>query len=573
MGCRRLPTAALLTALALCLATGLGASQPQQPASPTQAAISLKVLVEAAEHAALVEDWDAASDRTDEAEALVATWPLEQLKRPDLAPLLERLKVVEKSLEEDDEVPSGEGPDGLRMPAEVVALVGEDLRKEREQVRAAEQDTVFDFPIDLNDKVLTWVHIFSTERKGFVEGALSRGSRYLPMVRQIFAEEGVPQDLAYLAVIESGFKNTANSRAKAVGMWQFIRSTGRIYGLTGNAWVEERRDPAKSARASARYLKNLYDSSGDWYLALLGYNAGPLTTERAIQNLGTRNFWDLARSRWLRNETKNYVPELLAAILVGRNPERYGLQMYPLPPFAFETVEVDKMTSLSVLASYAGTQTEVLKDLNPELLRNSTPPGRYTLRVPPGSSGAAARALAHIPAGKRLDFDSYLIKRGDTLRSVAIRFNVSPEDLLSANNISRAKFKPGRRIQVPPPATSPVDKQDLIPMTDQTRARRERPVEPLPTIPGEELPEPAAEPAPWPTPPLDPVTRPEAVPATAQVTPSEKGVLPKFHEVKGGETLFSIGIRYGLDPADLRRWNKLKRNRIMIGQRLRLQRP
>jgi len=404
-----------------------------------------------------------------------------------------------------------------------------------------------------------------------VEGALSRGTRYLPLVRQIFSEEGVPQDLAYLAVIESGFKNGAKSRAKAVGMWQFIRSTGRIYGLTGNAWVEERRDPVKSARASARYLRNLYDSSGDWYLALLGYNAGPLTTERAIQNLGTRNFWDLARSRWLRTETKNYVPELLAAILVGHNPERYGLQLVPLPPFVFETVDVDKMTSLSVLARYAGTETDVLKDLNPELLRDSTPPGRYTLRVPPGTSGIAARALARIPAGQRLDFDSYVIKGGDTLRSVASRFNVSPEDLLSANNITKAKFKVGRRIQVPPPAAQPVDKQDLVPVTSQDRARRERPVEPLPRIPGEEVPEQGSVPEPWPTPETMSSAKAAPVVPDRSAIPVEKAGTPKVHVVKGGETLFSIGIRYGLDPKDLRKWNKLKSNRIGVGQRLRLQ--
>jgi len=518
----------------------------------------LKALVEAAEQASAAGDEETASDRVDEIEAMIASWSVESLKRPDIAPWLERMKVIEESLEDDEETPSED--DSLRIPTEVVTLAGEELKKEVEQVILAEQGAVFDFPIDLNDKVLTWVRIFSTDRKGFIEGALSRGTRYLPMVRQIFAEEGVPQDLAYLAVIESGFKNTAKSRAKAVGMWQFIRSTGRIYGLTGNAWVEERRDPAKSARASARYLRNLYESSGDWYLALVGYNAGPLTTERAIRNLGTRNFWDLARSRWLRVETKNYVPELLAAILVGRNPERYGLQLYPLPPFAFETVEVDKMTSLSILANYAGTQVDVLKDLNPELLRSTTPPGRYTLRVPPGTGGATARALARIPSGQRLDFDHYVIKQGDTLRSVASRFNVTPEDLLSANGITKAKFKAGRRIQVPPAAPQPVDTKDLVAMSPE-RARTERPVDPLPAIPTETEPEQIV--PPQPAAPPAPVTAPSIEPVAGA----------KFHLVKQGETLFSIGIRYGIDPKQLGKWNKIKKNRIVVGQRLRLQKP
>ena len=146
----------------------------------------------------------------------------------------------------------------------------------------------------------------------------------------------------------------------------------------------------------------------------------------------------MARSGYLRDETKQYVPKLLAAILVGRFPERYGLNVIQMPPYAYETVEVDKMTSLSVLASYAGTDVEELKDLNPELLRATTPPGRYTLRVPPGASGITNRALARIPAGQRLDFQSYVIRKTDTLAKVATRFKVSPEDLLQANNLTKS---------------------------------------------------------------------------------------------------------------------------------------
>jgi len=563
----------------LCLAVALGMLVPpvraaqKPPASaeaPRESGLTqLKNFVEAAERAAQAEDWDAASDRVDEAEALVADWTSERLTSSPVSPLLERLKVIEKKLDEDDTNPQQEGEDGLRMASELVGLSGEDLRAEQEQVRVAEHDTTFDLPIDLNDKVLAWVRLFSTERKGFVEGALSRGTRYLPMVRQIFAEEGIPTDLAYLAVVESGFKNSAKSRAKAVGMWQFIRSTGRIYGLTGNAWVEERMDPVKAARASARYLKNLYNSCGDWYLALVGYNAGPLTTERAIDNLGTKNFWDMARSRWLRNQTKNYVPEILAAILIGHFPERYGLNVVSMPPFVYETVEVDNMTSLSVLARFAGTDVEALKDLNPELLRASTPPGRYTLRIPPGTSGTTARALARIPASQRLDFNAYVIKRGDSLRSVAARFNVNPEDLLTANNMTKAKFKAGRRIQVPPPSIQPVDKQDMLPVPEKNRAIKERPVEPLPPI-GEDVPEQVVVPEPWPA-AAGPETRIAPKPVVNEET---KPAGPsRVHVVKQGETLFSIGTRYGIDPRNLRKWNKVKGNRIAVGQRLRLQRP
>jgi len=556
----------LLLSIVACVALGAGVRlygvqiSAAKPLAATESPVHrLKVLVEAAEKSMKAEDWDAVSDRVEEAEALVGTWSEESLDRPEVAALLERLKVVETKL---DETLVTEPEDGLKLAEESVVLAGEDLRVQLEQVKAAEQDVDFDFPIDLNDKVLSWVYDFTHGKRGFVEGALSRATQFLPMARQIFQEEGVPQDLVYLALIESGFKNTARSRAKAVGMWQFIRSTGRMFGLTGNAWVEERRDPVKSCRASARYLRHLYEASGDWYLALGGYNAGPMTLERAGNALGSRNFWDMARSSYLRNETKQYVPKLLAAILVGRFPERYGLNVIQMMPYAYETVEVDRMTSLSVLANYAGTDVEALKDLNPELLRATTPPGRYTLRVPPGASGATNRALARIPAGQRLDFQSYVIRKTDTLAKVAARFKVSPEDLLQANNLTKAQFKAGRRIQVPPAANVPIDTRDLKPVTAENRVPVEQPLPGLPAIP----PEQPADPEISQQPPKAPGTGPS-------VKPPEISQRPAIHVVKRGETVFSISERYGITAADLRKWNRIKRNRINVGQTLKLRKP
>jgi len=556
----------LLLSIVACVALGAGARLYGQStaAKPQVAAESsvhrLKVLVEVSERAAKAEDWDAVSDSVEEAEGLIGAWPEESLDRPEVAALLERLKVVETKL--DEAVPD-EPEDGIKLAEESVVLVGEDLRVQLEQVKAAEQDVDFDFPIDLNDKVLSWVYDFTHGKRGFVEGALSRATQYLPMVRQIFQEEGVPQDLAYLALIESGFKNTARSRAKAVGMWQFIRSTGRMFGLTGNAWIEERRDPVKSCRASARYLRHLYEASGDWYLALGGYNAGPMTLERAGKALGSRNFWDMARSGYLRDETKQYVPKLLAAILVGRFPERYGLNVVQMTPYAYETVEVDKMTSLSVLANHAGTDVEALKELNPELLRATTPPGRYTLRVPPGASGATNRALARIPAGQRLDFQKYVIRKTDTLAKVAARFKVSPDDLLQANNLTKAQFKAGRRIQVPPPSNVPIDVRDLKPVAAKDRVPTEEPLPGLPGIPPEQ-----------PTDPEVGQQSPPAVLGTPPATrPPEISARPSIHIVKRGETVFSISERYGINAADLRKWNRIKRNLISVGQRLKLRKP
>lgn len=531
--------------------------------------VRLKTLVEAAERAAQADDWETASDKADEAEELIAAWLPERLKRPEEAALLKRLKKIESQYEEEGAA-AVEPEDGLKMAEETVVLSGEDLRTQLEQVKSAEQGVVFDFPIDLNDKVLSWVYDFTHGKRGFVEGALSRATQYLPMARQIFLEEGVPQDLVYLALIESGFKNTARSRAKAVGMWQFIRSTGRMFGLNGNAWIEERRDPVKSCRASARYLRRLYEGSGDWYLALAGYNAGPLTTERAGAALGTQNFWDMARSGHLREETKNYVPKLLAAILVGRFPERYGLNIIQMPPYVYETVEVDKMTSLSVLARYAETDVEALKELNPELLRATTPPGRYTLRVPPGASGATNRALARIPSGQRLDFKSYVIRKGDTLAKVAARFKVNQADLLEANNLKASGFKAGKRIQVPPASAVPIDDRDLKPLASRERQLIEQPLAQLPSIVVPQPPD-AAE-----TGSVGKVGDAELAsppPARSVRAVAAADARPAVHVVKRGETLFSIAERYGLSLSDLRKWNKVKRNAISAGQTLKLRKP
>ena len=617
------------------------APQAQVATVPIRAAESdavrtqqLRALVEAAEQALEADDEETATARSDEAEVLTADWSPELLGRPEIQGLLQRLKDAQEQLTQEG---PPEAEPGLKVPEEVVSISGDELRSELERVREAERGATYDFPIDLNDKVLTWVSLFSTTKRGFMENALGRASQYLPMIRQIFSEEGVPSDLAYLAVIESGFRNEAKSRAKAVGMWQFIRSTGRIYGLNGNAWVEERQDPMKATRAAARYLKRLYELSGDWYLAASSYNAGPLTLDRAIQNLGTRNFWDLCRSRWLRTETKNYVPELCAAILVGRNPERYGLHIVPLVPYAYETVTVSSMTSLSVLARCAGTEATTLKILNPELLRGSTPPGIYQLRVPPGKAMDCLRQLARMPAGKRLDFRTYTVQKGDTLTKVARRFKLSPEDLLAANDLTMKQFRPGKRLLVPPPPTLALEERGLASRTEPVKVLGDRPLPPLPPAPREldlpvaspvnvkavplgndalpPQPAPVVQAKPVPSVPLSstipapPVSillakqgdtlaklarihhvslgellrlNPEAAKA---LHPGDEVRLPhsegrpkpaasaKAHRVLKGETLVSIARHYGVEPAELRGWNHLKGDRIKVGQILRVQVP
>jgi len=557
--------------------------QAQVATAPVRAAESdatrtqqLRMLVEAAEKALEADDEDTAAARSDEADVLTADWSLDLLKQAEVQGLLERLKTVQDQITEEEEP---EAEPGLKAPDEVVSITGNELRAEQELVRSAEQGTTYDYPIDLNDKVLTWVSLFSTTKRGFMENALGRASMYLPMIRQVFAEEGVPSDLAYLAVIESGFRNEAKSRAKAVGMWQFIRSTGRIYGLNGNAWVEERRDPIKATRAAARYLKRLYEITGDWYLAASSYNAGPLTLDRAIQNLGTRNFWDLSRSRWLRTETKNYVPELCAAIVVGRNPDRYGIRIVPLVPYVYETVTVSSMTSLTVLARCANTDPAMLKALNPELLRGSTPPGTYQLRVPPGKALDCLRQLAHMPAGKRLDFQTYLVKKGDTLAKVAKRFNLTADDLLAANDLTAKQFRPGKRLLVPPPSAIPMEGRRAGSEKERVKVLNDRPLAPLPTTPRDldlpadtpetiEVSPPAAPQVPAPMIHKEPVS-PLATPLSAQEPPIQAPPVSILH-AKPGDTLAKLARSHQVPLGELMRLNPEAVKTLHPGDEVRL---
>ena len=586
-------------------ATPRPGSQAQSAPQTDEARVAkLRELVEAAEKALDAEDEEAAFDRSDEAEVLVADWDETLLQRPDVQILLERLKGVQNQVPQDSASgtpqpgQSGvqEPQPGLKEPGQVTILKGSDLSSEQAKVQAAEQGATYDFPIDLNDKVLTWVRLFTTDKRGYIERTLDRGAAYFPMIRQVFAEEGIPQDLAYLGVVESGYINKAKSYARAVGMWQFMPSTGRLFGLKINRWVDERRDPVKATRAAARYLKRLYELSGDWYLALVGYNAGPLTTQRAQANLGTANFWDMYRSPYLRNQTKNYVPELCAAILIARNPDRYGFQAVPDTPFVYETVQVRAMTSLRVVARCAGVSEETIKELNPQLLRGSTPPGPYEVRVPVGRGLEAQRRLGGLPAGQRGDFRTYTLHRGDTPAKVAHRFKVDPDDLLEANHLSPSGFRPGRRVVIPPPAApgeparrfreekTPVDAMplDSIPAIPGGQARSQGPAESgaYRARPGDTL----AKIARTQGIPLGELIRlnPEGakhlgvgdtvvLPGGAEAgAPVERPARPRFHTVRSGETVSTIAEHFGLRAAELEKWNGLRSGRIRAGQRLRL---
>ncbi len=328
-------------------------------------------------------------------------------------------------------------------------LTPEEEQRELELIQ--KQPATFDIPMVTNTKVLGWVDYYTNRHTERFEQGLARSGRYLEMFRRIFAEHGIPQDLVYLAHVESAYKTTAYSRARAKGIFQFISATARRYGLRVDYWVDERSDPEKSAHASASYLKDLYEEFGDWYLALAGYNAGEGKIRRALRYSGHKDFWGIAKTRYIRRETKNYVPAILAAVLISKEPEKYGLSFEPEELIVYDTVQVDGAADLRVLAECAGVEWTTLKTLNPALRRNQTPPGATTdLRVPPGTGETLLAELAKIPADKRILYARHKVRRGDTLSTIARRYGVSVYAIQQANGMGRRTLiREGHVLRIP----------------------------------------------------------------------------------------------------------------------------
>jgi soluble lytic murein transglycosylase-like protein len=276
-------------------------------------------------------------------------------------------------------------------------LQREDAALEAE-LKKWDQALKIDMPVAINKQVKAYLVYFSTERKGGIKKYLARSTRYLPMIREVFQEYGLPEDLAYLAMIESGFNPYAYSHAHAGGMWQFIQGTGRRYGLAINNYVDERRDPVKATHAAAKYLTDLYKQFGSWYLAAASYNCGEGRVQREIQSSNHKNFWELSDNQRLPTETKNYVPQMIAATIIAKNPKKFGFtKIAYLPPLEYETVKVTEPTSLRAASLACNVPAEEIEMLNPELRRGMTPPDQphYVLNIPKKSKEMFARHIQH----------------------------------------------------------------------------------------------------------------------------------------------------------------------------------
>jgi|SoiMethySBSTD1v2_1073268.scaffolds.fasta_scaffold13866_7 membrane-bound lytic murein transglycosylase D len=402
------------------------------------------------------------------------------------------------------------------------------------------QAVTHDIDIPQNSRVLAYVELFTGRLKGYLEDGLSRGAQYLPMIQEVFRAEGLPLDLAYVPLIESAFKPNALSRAKAKGMWQFMRGTALENGLQHDWYIDERADPEKATRAAAKYLKTLYSMFGDWHLALASYNGGPGRVQRAIKTSGRTDFWKLsASSRYLPRETRDYVPLILAAIVIAKNPVQYEMEVAPLAAPLFETVTVTGAVDIRRIAEWAGSPVQDIQDLNPELRRWTTPvrETEYELKVPMGTAAVINARLTEQGIDDLAPLSHYTVKNGETLLSISKKLRVSRSDLAEANYLSsKSQLRTGQQLIIPrAPAL-------LAPRTE------------APSSDTSEVVLAAAAPS----------SRPAAdEPQTKSTT---------THRVARGETLFSIAKRYGTTVESIKEMNNLRSNVIQVGQRLVIER-
>ncbi|OGU08468.1 MAG: lytic transglycosylase [Geobacteraceae bacterium GWC2_55_20] len=372
---------------------------------------------------------------------------------------------------------------------------------------------ISDIPLALNSKVEYFLYYFQTRGKQSFSHWLSRSSRYIPMMKEILKREGMPEDLVYVAMIESGFHLHARSWANAVGPWQFISDTGRRYSLRIDQWIDERKDPVKATTAAALYMKELYGMfKGDWYLAAAGYNAGENKILRAISMYNTSDFWEISQGSYLKRETKEYVPKLLAAAIIAKDPARYGFSdVAYLPPIEFDTVTIPSRTNLELTAKLSGTTYETIKELNPDLRHWCTPPNYpdYQLKIPKGTKQQFELEYAKIPEDQRFTekilYTRYKAGKRDSLKSLARRFGTTPVALAELNGLNAKNRLSGKTLIVPVKQT-----------VDFSREGR-----------------------------------------TARATVN-KGNYSKYYTVKKGDTLGVLAKRFNVSTKLLTAWNNLK---------------
>lgn len=402
---------------------------------------------------------------------------------------------------------------------ELEALKGLSAKQKMTLEQAGIDASKYDFPIVLNDQVQYYLDLFQGKQRNYYTAWLARSTAFRPHIEAELKKAGLPKDLVFLAMIESGYNPSAYSPANACGLWQFIEGTGRTYGLKIDAWVDERRDPEKATQAAIAYLSKLHRQFDDWYLAVAAYNTGERRIDDISTSIGTKDFWEISATDSLYTETKRYVPKLIAAIIIGRDPKKYGFTDIDYQsPRQHEEISVPGNISLEAVADTGNIPIKELRLLNNELRKNQTPPnGHYPLKVPVGSKELIAANIDNLKPVNRTVYATHTVKKGDSLTSICKQYNISKTTLLKANNLRSASLKNGQRLQIPTTATQYVlAKLDKMPAVD--------------------------------------------------IAQKQKAVQ---HQVRAKETLASVARQYKVSMKDLMRWNNLSpKSTLKPGQKL-----
>lgn len=402
-------------------------------------------------------------------------------------------------------------PSQLKPPSEDVAQLDEVIEENLDL-------KPYNIPMVLNDSVENHLEYFKTRGREVFQRWLDRSARYIPLMKDIFREKNLPEDLVYVAMIESGFNPYAVSWAKAVGPWQFMPATGKLYGLKIDWWIDERKDPIKSTQAAAEHLKDLHNLFGSWPLALASYNAGAGKVQRAVLRTRSDDFWDLKASRYIRKETKNYVPKYMAATIIAKNPEAYGFTVSGFDPFKFDEVIIEESTDLRLIARCAECSYEDIKELNPEIKRWVTPPhySHYTLRLPAGKKEIFAANYAAVPPEQKIKWERHEVARGETLAGLAKQYNTTPEAIRDINALKKNRITPGKHLLIPVDING--KSQDTTYLSQAQSSRQQQ----------------------------------------------------ILYRVKRGETLSKIARKHNVTVADIKEWNKGIGNMVRAGQKIKL---
>jgi len=393
----------------------------------------------------------------------------------------------------------------------------EDLVKLEEGIDDSVVEKPYNIPMVLNDSVENHLEYFKTRGRDAFQLWLDRSARYIPLMKEIFKQKNLPEDLVYIAMIESGFNPYAVSWAKAVGPWQFMSATGKLYGLKIDWWIDERKDPVKSTVAAAEHLKDLRNLFGSWPLAMASYNAGAGKVQRAVLRTRSEDFWDLKASRYIRKETKNYVPKFMAATIIAKNPESYGFTVSKFEPFKYDEIVLDESTDLRLVARCSGATYQEIKELNPELRRWVTPPHfeKYTLRIPAGKKEAFLANFAAIPPEQKIRWERHDVKKGETLSQIAKQYNTVPEAIRDINGLKKNRVTPGRHLLIPVDLNG---KQDVSYLTTVEGGKQQQ----------------------------------------------------ILYRVRRGETITKVAQKHNVSVADIREWNKGLGKSLRTGQKIKL---